>query len=114
MRVLARALGLLVVVASLLGGPGPMQANAVLPAAHVAAGLPTSAAAPTPRGYTRIRHYTNKAGFDRILSDGVIRARDRGRVCGQDAKQRPLSPRVAQDRFQIGRGRGYHYIETGG
>ncbi len=70
MRTLTRALGVLVVIASLLVVAGPMQASAALPEAHVAVALPTSPAAPTPRGYTRIRHYTNKAGFDRIVRDG--------------------------------------------
>ncbi len=112
MRTLAWALGVLVVIASLLVAAGPMRASAAMPVAHVAAALPTRPAAATPPGYTRIRHYTNKAGFDRIVRDGVIRARDRGRVFGQDARQRPLSPRVAEERYRLGRGQGNHYIET--
>ncbi|MGI8413382.1 MAG: HYD1 signature containing ADP-ribosyltransferase family protein [Solirubrobacteraceae bacterium] len=55
---------------------------------------------------------TNKAGFDRIVRQGVIRAGDRGRVFGENARNRPLSPREAERRYGLGRGRGNHYIET--
>lgn len=51
-------------------------------------------------------------GFDRIVRDGVIRARDRGRVFGQDARSRPLSSSEAVRRYRLGRGQGNHYIET--
>lgn len=112
MRTLARALSILVVTASLLVAAGPMQASAALHVAHAAVAVPTAPAAPTPQGYTRIRHYTNKAGFDRIARDGLIRARDKGRVFGQNARNRPLSPREAEERYQLGKGRGNHYIET--
>jgi len=77
MRTLARALSILVVTASLLVAAGPMQASAALHVAHAAVAVPTAPAAPTPQGYTRIRHYTNKAGFDRIARDGLIRAATR-------------------------------------
>ena len=107
-----RWLGVLVAAVSLLAAVGPTQASGASQVAHVAAALPTSPPAPTPPGYTRIRHYTNKAGFDRIARDGVIRARDRGRVFGQDAKNRPLSPREAERQYRLGRRRGNHYVET--
>lgn len=113
MRTLARALGVLVVTASLLIASGPMQARALpFHEAHAAVAVPAAPAAPTPQGYTRIRHYTNKAGFDRIAREGVIRARDKGRVFGENARNRPLSPRDAEDRYKLRPGSGNHYIET--
>jgi len=42
----------------------------------------------------------------------VIRAHDRGRVFAQNAKEKVLSPREAEDRYRVGQGHGKHYVET--
>ena len=65
-----------------------------------------------PEGTTRIRHYTNRRGSRGIEEDGVIRAGDQNRVFAEPARGRPLSPRDAEERYGIGRGRGRDIVET--
>ena len=63
-------------------------------------------------GTTRVRHYTNRKGSNAIEQDGVIKAKDNGRVYVEPAKNKPLSPVEAENKYQIGRGRGRDYVET--
>ena len=60
----------------------------------------------------RIRHYTNKQGIEGIKRDGEIKARDQNKVFAERADGKPLSPRDAEAKYQIGRGRGNHMVET--
>ncbi|MFC0074590.1 HYD1 signature containing ADP-ribosyltransferase family protein [Samsonia erythrinae] len=61
---------------------------------------------------TRVRHYTNRKGSKAIEESGVIKAHDNNRVYVEPAKNKPLSPLEAENKYQIGRGRGRDYIET--
>ncbi|WP_085707672.1 RHS repeat-associated core domain-containing protein, partial [Pseudomonas sp. B35(2017)] len=71
-------------------------------------------AVPAPRGEktVRVRHYTNRRGSTGIESDGVIQAQDNNRVYVEPANKKPLSQLEAEEKYQIGRGRGRDYIET--
>jgi len=60
----------------------------------------------------RLRHYTNNAGINGIQATGVITPRDQGRVFFESANRTPLSPRDAERRYDLGRGRGRNYVET--
>ena len=73
-----------------------------------------AAPSPVPRGEstTRVRHYTNRKGSTGIKSDGVIQAQDNNRVYVEPANKKPLSQLDAEEKYQIGRGRGRDYIET--
>nr|WP_237143823.1 MULTISPECIES: RHS repeat-associated core domain-containing protein [Pseudomonas] len=73
-----------------------------------------AAPSPVPRGEstTRVRHYTNRKGSTGIESDGVIQAQDNNRVYVEPANKKPLSQLDAEEKYQIGRGRGRDYIET--
>jgi hypothetical protein len=81
--------------------------------ARVNEGAPT-APAPAAHGEstTRVRHYTNRKGSTGIENDGVIQAQDNNRVYVEPANKKPLSQLEAEDKYQIGRGRGRDYIET--
>ena len=60
----------------------------------------------------RFRHYTNDDGLKGIKRDKKIRAKDRNRVHGENARKKPLSPAVAEDKYGIGDGRGKNFVET--
>ncbi|WP_258232727.1 RHS repeat-associated core domain-containing protein, partial [Pseudomonas brassicacearum] len=60
----------------------------------------------------RVRHYTNRKGSTGIEQQGVIQAQDNNRVYVEPANRKPLSAFDAEDKYQIGRGRGRDYIET--
>ncbi|KPB92548.1 RHS repeat-associated core domain protein containing protein [Pseudomonas syringae pv. maculicola] len=70
--------------------------------------------APVARGEntTRVRHYTNRKGSAGIENDGIIQAQDNNRVYAELANKKPMSPADAEEKYQIGRGRGRDYIET--
>jgi len=50
-------------------------------------------------GTTRVRHYTNRKGINRIEEEGIIKARDNNRVYVEPANKKPLSPQEAQDKY---------------
>ena len=59
----------------------------------------------------RVRHYTRVSGRDKILAESRIVAGGRGRVFFERADRKPLGPILAQDTYQIGRGKGRAYVE---
>ncbi|MER5751629.1 HYD1 signature containing ADP-ribosyltransferase family protein [Streptomyces sp. NPDC002088] len=59
----------------------------------------------------RMRHYTNARGKAGIKQSGVIRASDQNKVFMVPAKGKPWSPRDAEAKLGIGRGRGNHVLE---
>ncbi len=63
-------------------------------------------------GMTRIRHYTNRKGSNGIERDGVIKASDQNKVFAESTNKPPLSRADAEDKYQIGKGRGRDYVET--
>jgi hypothetical protein len=63
-------------------------------------------------GTTRVRHYTNRKGSNAIEQDGVIKAKDHGRVYVEPANKKPLNQIKAEDKYGIKKGRGGDYIET--
>jgi hypothetical protein len=71
---------------------------------------------PAPAGNTektvRVRHYTNRKGSTGIENDGVISAQDNNRVYVEPANKKALNQLTAEEKYQIGRGRGRDYIET--
>ncbi|WP_248803762.1 RHS repeat-associated core domain-containing protein [Pseudomonas sp. MWU13-2100] len=60
----------------------------------------------------RVRHYTNRKGSTGIEQDGVISAQDNNRVYVEPANKKALNQLTAEEKYQIGRGRGRDYIET--
>lgn len=60
----------------------------------------------------RIRHYTSNSGIKGIAESGVIKASDQNKVFADLAKGKPLSPRDAEEKFGIKRGKGQNYVET--
>ena len=78
-------------------------------------GPPTTASRQecTETGKTvRIRHYTNRAGSNRIEASGVITGLDQNRVFAEPASSRVLSRADAEDRYGLKEGRGRDYVET--
>jgi RHS repeat-associated protein len=63
-------------------------------------------------GYIRIRHYTNSKGLEGIRRDNIIRASDQNKVFAESCKKKPLSPRDAEAKYGLKRGRGRHFVET--
>ncbi len=61
---------------------------------------------------TRVRHYTNRKGSKAIEESGVIKAQDNNRVYVEPAKNKPLNQVEAENKYQIGRGKGRDYVET--
>ncbi|WP_323639797.1 RHS repeat-associated core domain-containing protein [Pectobacterium polonicum] len=61
---------------------------------------------------TRVRHYTNRKGSNGIMDSGIIKAQDNNRVYVEPAKNKPLSPKDAESKYQIKPGKGRDYIET--
>ncbi|KOC86664.1 HYD1 signature containing ADP-ribosyltransferase family protein, partial [Winslowiella iniecta] len=66
----------------------------------------------TACGHIRVRHYTNRKGSQGINESGIIKAKDNGRVYVEPASKKPLSPKDAEEKYQIGKGKGKDYIET--
>jgi len=60
---------------------------------------------------TRLRHYTRKNSKERILSDGQLLARDQNKIFVEPAEREPLSPRDAEARYLLKRGKGNAYVE---
>ena len=60
---------------------------------------------------TRVRHYTNRKGSKGIEESGTINAHDNNRVYVEQAKNKPLNQKEAENTYQIGQGRGRDYIE---
>ncbi|WP_420895217.1 HYD1 signature containing ADP-ribosyltransferase family protein [Snodgrassella communis] len=58
--------------------------------------------------YNTFRYYDSDIGRFTQL----IKARDNGRVYVEPAKNKPLSPVEAENKYQIGRSRGRDYVET--
>ena len=59
----------------------------------------------------RLRHYTRTSSRDRILAEGWVRARDQHKVFVERASRPPLSPRQAEARYLLKRGKGNVYAE---
>lgn len=86
----------------------------------LAGGLNLYAYAPNPIGWVdpwgwscvRVRHYTNRKGLEGIKASGVIKARDNNRVYLEPAHKKPLSAQKAQDKYEIGDGKGRDFVET--
>jgi hypothetical protein len=62
-------------------------------------------------GMIRVRHYTNVSAMRKIIELQLIRARDRGCVFVELARQRKLSPADAVDKYALDYGRGNAYVE---
>ena len=60
---------------------------------------------------TRLRHYTRKNSKERILADGQLLARDQNKIFVESAEREPLSPRDAEARYLLKRGKGNAYVE---
>ena len=60
----------------------------------------------------RFRHYTTDKGLEGIKRDQIIRAKDKNRVHGENARKKPLSPRDAEDKYKIDKGHGNNFVET--
>ncbi len=59
----------------------------------------------------RVRHYTRKSSRDKILIDDEIEAQDQNKVFVEHANGAPYSPRDAEARYRLKRGKGNAYIE---
>jgi RHS repeat-associated protein len=98
------------------GGDGCKPShNAESPTKHAKAnnGEPTLPAPASKQDTTvRVRHYTSRAGSKGIEKTGVILAQDNNRVYLEPAKSKVLSPRDAQEKYQIDKSKGRDYIET--
>jgi RHS repeat-associated protein len=98
------------------GGDGCKPShNAESPTKHTKAdnGEPTlPAPASKQETIVRVRHYTSRAGSKGIEKTGVILAQDNNRVYLEPAKSKVLSPRDAQEKYQIDKSKGRDYIET--
>lgn len=60
---------------------------------------------------TRVRHYTRKSAKENILRSGRVEARDQNKVFVEYANADPYSPRDAEDRYLLKRGKGNAYVE---
>ena len=59
----------------------------------------------------RVRHYTRRSGKEKILGEARIVARDQNKVFVERAYSKPLSPREAEARYYLARGKGGAYVE---
>jgi len=59
----------------------------------------------------RLRHYTRKSSKERILKEERIEAKDQDKVFVEYANADPYSPRDAEDRYKLKRGKGNAYVE---
>jgi HYD1 signature containing ADP-ribosyltransferase len=59
----------------------------------------------------RMRHYTRKSSKDKILIDNRIEAQDQNKVFVEHATADPYSPRDAEARYRLKRGKGNAYVE---
>jgi len=60
---------------------------------------------------TRLRHYTRTSSKERILVERRIVARDQHKVFIERAVRQPLSPRQAETKYLLKRGKGNAYVE---
>lgn len=58
-----------------------------------------------------MRHYTKKSSKDKILEDDRIKARNQNKVFIEEANGDPSSPRDAEKRYLLKRGKGNACIE---
>jgi hypothetical protein len=59
----------------------------------------------------RLRHYTRTSSKERILVERHLVARDQHKVFVERAVRSPLSPRQAETKYLLKRGRGNAYVE---
>jgi hypothetical protein len=59
----------------------------------------------------RLRHYTRISSKDRILAQQRILAKDQNKVFVEPAERKALSPREAEAKYLLKRGKGNAYIE---
>jgi len=59
----------------------------------------------------RLRHYTRISSKERILTEGRIIARDQHKVFIERAVRQALSPRQAEAKYLLKRGKGNAYVE---
>jgi len=59
----------------------------------------------------RVRHYTRKSSKDKIIEEETLRAKDQSKVFVEHANGDPYSPRDAEARYLLKRGRGNAYVE---
>jgi len=59
----------------------------------------------------RLRHYTRTSSKERILVERRIVARDQHKVFIERAVRQPLSPRQAETKYLLKRGKGNAYVE---
>lgn len=59
----------------------------------------------------RLRHYTRKSAKEKILIDNRINAQDQNKVFVEYGNGDPYSPRDAEARYRLKRGKGNAYIE---
>ena len=87
--------------------------NADKPESHLKAdpGEPNPPAPNKKVKTVRVRHYTNRTGSKGIEKEGVITAKDNNRVYLEPANTKVLSSVDAQQKYQIGKGKGRDYIE---
>ena len=62
----------------------------------------------------RLRHYTRTSSKERILVERRLVARDQHKVFVERAVRQPLSPREAETKYLLKRGKGNAYIEFDG
>jgi hypothetical protein len=59
----------------------------------------------------RLRHYTRVSTKDRILAERRILARDQNKVFVEPAERKALSPREAEAKYLLKRGKGNAFVE---
>jgi hypothetical protein len=59
----------------------------------------------------RLRHYTRISSKDRILTEGRILAKDQNKVFVERAERKALSPRQAEAKYLLKRGKGNAWVE---
>jgi hypothetical protein len=62
----------------------------------------------------RLRHYTRISSKDRILAEGRMLAKDQNKVFVERAERKPLSPREAEAKYLLKRGKGNACVEFDG
>jgi hypothetical protein len=60
---------------------------------------------------TRVRYYTNRKGSSGIQVSGRVIASDSNRIYVEPTRGKPLSQRDAEEKYQIGQGRGRNSVE---
>ncbi|MBM3237082.1 hypothetical protein FJZ31_12390 [Candidatus Poribacteria bacterium] len=59
----------------------------------------------------RVRHYTRNSSAERILREGIINACDQNKVFVEKTIRNPLSPKDAERKYGLARGKARAYIE---